>query len=161
MYHGGRLCPHTQTQDAGRPDRHTDFSGPAGGRYVLAVVQPVRSSPVHAEGQSFPLPQSAQSQLDAGATVYCQDTAYEVPPNSGLDQLLHTDQWTSTSAFQAEDADLVIHFGEFYELSLWSEGKAAFYDGYSGHSTKSYAYYTIPTGMVKDLITSLTALVPA
>lgn len=106
-------------------------------------------------------PQSAQSQLDAGATVYCQDTAYEVPPNSGLDQLLHTDQWTSTSAFQAEDADLVIHFGEFYELSLWSEGKAAFYDGYSGHSTKSYAYYTIPTGMVKDLITSLTALVPA
>ena len=106
-------------------------------------------------------PQSAHSQLDAGATVYCQDTAYEVPPNSGLDQLLHTDQWTSTSAFQAEDADLVIHFGEFYELSLWSEGKAAFYDGYAGHSTKSYAYYTIPTGMVKDLITSLTALVPA
>ena len=106
-------------------------------------------------------PQSAQAQLDAGATIYWQDTAYQVPPNSGLDQLLHTDQWTSTAAFQAEDADLVIHFGEFYELSLWSEGKAAFYDGYSGHSTKSYAYYTIPTGMVKDLITSLTALVPA
>jgi len=50
---------------------------------------------------------------------------------------------------------------ELYELSLWSDGKAAFYDGYSGHSTKSYAYYIIPTGMVKDLITSLTALVPA
>ena len=106
-------------------------------------------------------PQSAQSQLDAGATVYCQDTAYEVPPNSGLDQLLHTDQWTSTSAFQAEDADLVIHFGEFYELSLWSEGKAAFYDGYSGHSTKSYAYYAISTGVVQDLIVFLAALVPA
>ena len=106
-------------------------------------------------------PQSAQSQLDAGATVYCQDTAYEVPPNSGLDQLLHTDQWTSTSAFQTEASGVVLHFGELYELSLWSDGKAAFYDGYSGHSTKSYAYYTIPTGMVKDLITSLTALVPA
>lgn len=106
-------------------------------------------------------PQSAQAQLDAGATVYCQGTTYEVPPHSGLDQLLHTDQWTSTSAFQAEDADLVIHFGELYELSLWSDGKAAFYDGYSGHSTKSYAYYATSTGVVQDLIASLTALVPA
>ena len=106
-------------------------------------------------------PQSAQAQLDAGATVYWQDTAYEVPPHSGLDQLLHTDQWTSTSAFQAEDADLVIHFGELYELSPWSDGKAAFYDGYSGHSTKSYAYYATSTGVVQDLIASLTALVPA
>ena len=106
-------------------------------------------------------PQSAQAQLDAGATVYWQDTAYEVPPHSGLDQLLHTDQWTSTSAFQADDADLVIHFGELYELSLWSDGKAAFYDGYSGHSTKSYAYYATSTGVVQDLIASLTALVPA
>lgn len=106
-------------------------------------------------------PQSAQAQLDAGATVYWQGTAYEVPPHSGLDQLLHTDQWTSTSAFQAEDADLVIHFGELYELSLWSDGKAAFYDGYSGHSTKSYAYYATSTGVVQDLIASLTALVPA
>ena len=106
-------------------------------------------------------PQSAQAQLDAGATVYCQDTTYEVPPHSGLDQLLHTDQWTSTSAFQAEDADLVIHFGEFYELSLWSEGKAAFYDGYSGHSTKSYAYYAISNNVVQELIASLAALVPA
>ena len=105
-------------------------------------------------------PQSAQAQLDAGATVYWQDTAYEVPPHSGLDQLLHTDQWTSTSAFQAEDADLVIHFGELYELSLWSDGKAAFYDGYSGHSTKSYAYYATSTGVVQDLMASLTALVP-
>ena len=106
-------------------------------------------------------PQSAQAQLDAGATVYCQGTTYEVPPHSGLDQLLHTDQWTSTSAFQAEDADLVIHFGELYELSLWSDGKAAFYDGYSGHSTKSYAYYATSTGVVQDLMASLTALVPA
>ena len=106
-------------------------------------------------------PQSAQAQLDAGATVYWQGTTYEVPPHSGLDQLLHTDQWTSTSAFQAEDADLVIHFGELYELSLWSDGKAAFYDGYSGHSTKSYAYYATSTGVVQDLIASLTALVPA
>ena len=105
-------------------------------------------------------PQSAQAQLDAGATVYWQDTAYEVPPHSGLDQLLHTDQWTSTSAFQAEDADLVIHFGELYGLSLWSDGKAAFYDGYSGHSTKSYAYYATSTGVVQDLMASLTALVP-
>lgn len=105
-------------------------------------------------------PQSAQAQLDAGATVYWQDTAYEVPPHSGLDQLLHTDQWTSTSAFQAEDADLVIHFGELYELSLWSDGKAAFYDGYSGHSTKNYAYYATSTGVVQDLMASLTALVP-
>ena len=105
-------------------------------------------------------PQSAQAQLDAGATVYWQDTAYEVPPHSGLDQLLHTDQCTSTSAFQAEDADLVIHFGELYELSLWSDGKAAFYDGYSGHSTKSYAYYATSTGVVQDLMASLTALVP-
>ena len=105
-------------------------------------------------------PQSAQAQLDAGATVYWQDTAYEVPPHSGLDQLLHTDQWTSTSAFQAEAADLVIHFGELYELSLWSDGKAAFYDGYSGHSTKSYAYYATSTGVVQDLMASLTALVP-
>ena len=103
----------------------------------------------------------AQAQLDAGATIYWQDTAYQVPPNSGLDQMLHTDQWTSTSAFQAEDADLVIHFGEFYELSLWSEGKAAFYDGYSGHSTKSYAYYAISTNVVQELIASLAALVPA
>ena len=39
-----------------------------------------------------------QAQLDAGATIYWQDTAYQVPPNSGLDQMLHTDQWTSTSA---------------------------------------------------------------
>ena len=106
-------------------------------------------------------PQSAQAQLDAGATIYWQDTAYQVPPNSGLDQLLHTDQWTSTSAFQAEDTDLVIHFGEFYELSLWSEGKAAFYDGYSGHSTKSYAYYAISNNVVQELIASLAALVPA
>ena len=106
-------------------------------------------------------PQSAQAQLDAGATVYCQGTTYEVPPHSGLGQVLHTDQWTSTFAFQAEDADLVIHFGELYELSLWSDGKAAFYDGYSGHSTKSYAYYATSTGVVQDLIASLTALVPA
>ncbi len=106
-------------------------------------------------------PQSAQAQLDAGATIYWQDTTYQVPPNSGLDQLLHTDQWTSTSAFQAEDADLVVHFGEFYELSLWSDGKAAFYDGYSGHSTKSYAYYAISTNVVQELIASLAALVPA
>ena len=55
----------------------------------------------------------------------------------------------------------MIHFGELYELSLWSDGKAAFYDGYSGHSTKSYAYYATSTGVVQDLIASLTALVPA
>ena len=55
----------------------------------------------------------------------------------------------------------MVHFGEFYELSLWSEGKAAFYDGYSGHSTKSYAYYAISTGVVQELIVSLAALVPA
>ena len=59
-------------------------------------------------------PQSAQSQLDAGATVCCQDTAYEVPPHSGLSELLHTDQWTSTSAFQTEDAQVVPPFGELY-----------------------------------------------
>ena len=106
-------------------------------------------------------PQSAQAQLDAGATVYWQDTAYQVPAHSGLSELLHTDQWTSTSAFQTEDAELVMHFGELYELSLWSNGKAAFYDGYSGHSTKSYAYYATSTGVVQDLIASLTALVPA
>ena len=57
-------------------------------------------------------PQSAQSQLDAGATVYWQDTAYQVPAHSGLSELLHTDQWTSTSAFQTENAELVMHFGE-------------------------------------------------
>ncbi len=106
-------------------------------------------------------PQSAQTQLDSGATVYWRETAYDVPADSDLGELLHTDQWTSVSAFQAGDADLAIHFGELYELSLWSDGKAAFYDGYSGRSTKSHAYYTIPTGVVEDLIASLTALVPA
>ena len=46
-------------------------------------------------------PQSAQSQLDAGATVYWQDTTYEVPPHPGLDKMVHTDLCTPTSAFLA------------------------------------------------------------
>lgn len=103
-------------------------------------------------------PQSAELQPDAGATVYWRETSYVVPDEADLGQLLHADQWNSTSAFQTEAADLVVHFGELYELSLWSDGKASFYDGYSGRSTKTHAYYTIPMGVVKELTAALTAL---
>lgn len=103
-------------------------------------------------------PQQAQTRLDAGATVYWQEISYIVPDEADLGQLLHADQWSSTSSFLAEDADLVVHFGELYELSLWSDGRAAFYDGYSGYSTKAHAYYSIPTGVVKELTVSLAAL---
>ncbi len=103
-------------------------------------------------------PQSAELQLDAGATIYWQETSYVVPDEADLGQLLHADQWSSTSAFQTDAADLVVHFGELYELSLWSDGKASFYDGYSGHNTKAHAYYTIPLGVVKELTAALTAL---
>lgn len=56
-------------------------------------------------------PQSAELQLDAGATIYWQDTSYVVPDEADLGQLLHADQWSSTSAFQTDAADLVVHFG--------------------------------------------------
>lgn len=103
-------------------------------------------------------PQSAELQLDTGATVYWQDISYSVSADNDLGDLLHTEQWASSSAFQADEADLVLHFGELYELSLWSDGKASFYDGYSGRSIKAHAYYTIPTGVVKELTAALTAL---
>lgn len=103
-------------------------------------------------------PQSAQVQLDTGATAYWQKASYSVPADSPLADLLHTEQWTSSSSFQNTEADLVLRFGELYELSLWSDGRASFYDGYSGRSTKAHAYYTIPTGVVKELTAALAAL---
>lgn len=103
-------------------------------------------------------PQSAQVQLDTGATAYWQDVSYSVPADSDLAELLHTEQWTSSSSFQTAEADVVLRFGELYKLSLWSDGRASFYDGYSGRSTKAHAYYTIPTGVVKELTAALTAL---
>nr|WP_317322908.1 hypothetical protein [uncultured Flavonifractor sp.] len=102
--------------------------------------------------------QSAELQLDTGATAYWQETAYLVPAHSDLGELLHTGQWTSAAAFPTEKAELLLCFGELYELSLWSDGRAFFYNGYTDYGVKTQAYYTIPLGVVKELTAALTAL---
>ena len=102
-------------------------------------------------------PQAAAKQLDLGAIAFWDTVSYIIEEDSGLDTLLHTDQWTSTSSFDSDEADLKLRFGEFYELSLWSDGKAAFYSGYSGRATKSHAYYTIPAGVVQELTSALSS----
>ena len=69
--------------------------------------------------------------------------------------------WISSAAFDRGEADLTFRFGERYKLSLWSDGRAAFYDGYAGRSTKSHAYYSIPAGVVGELTAALAVSAPA
>lgn len=104
-------------------------------------------------------PTAAQTQLEAGADATWREQTYQIPEDSGLGSLLHTDQWTVSAPFEGGEAEVVLHFAPLCHLSLWSDGKASFYDGYfSNHSVKTHAYYTIPTGVVKELTTALTAL---
>ena len=102
-------------------------------------------------------PQAAAEQLDLGATALWDTASYTITEDSGLDTLLHTDQWTATSPFQDDEADLVLRFGELYQLSLWSDGRADFYFGYSGRTMKSHAYYAIPNDVVGELTSSLSS----
>ena len=39
-----------------------------------------------------------------------------------------------------------------YELFLWADGRAAFYDGYAPGDTQEWAYYILPSGVVVELL---------
>ena len=106
-------------------------------------------------------PQAAELRLENGATASWDKTTHTVPKDAHLSALLRANQWTSSAAFDGGEADLTFRFGERYKLSLWSDGRAAFYDGYAGRSTKSHAYYSIPAGVVGELTAALAVSAPA
>ncbi len=102
-------------------------------------------------------PQAAELRLENGATASWDATTRTISKDDHLGALLQANRWTAASAFQAGEADLTFRFGERYKLSLWADGRAAFYDRYTNRTTKSHAYYLIPNEVVSQLTAALAA----
>lgn len=101
-------------------------------------------------------PQAAAEQMENGALIRLgTDTYYDLAAGSGLETLLQTDAWASTDAFSVQEPALALSFGELYELYLWSDGRAAFYDGYAPGGTSLWSYYTLPAEAVASLLSAL------
>lgn len=101
-------------------------------------------------------PQAAAEQVENGALIRLgTDTYYELAAGSGLGELLQTDAWASTGAFSVQDPALTLSFGELYELYLWTDGRAAVYDGYAPRDIRLWSYYVLPAEAVSNLLSTL------
>ena len=99
------------------------------------------------------LPQSAAEHLESSTLLRTGDGFYyELEEGSGLGTLLRSEDWSSIPAFSAGEPELSLRFGEQYELFLWADGRAAFYDGYAPGDTQEWAYYILPSGVVVELL---------
>lgn len=99
------------------------------------------------------LPQSAAEHLESSTLLRTGDGSYyELEEGSGLGTLLRSEDWSSIPAFSAGEPELSLRYGEQYELFLWADGRAAFYDGYAPGDTQEWAYYILPSGVVAELL---------
>ena len=101
-------------------------------------------------------PQAAAEQVEKGGQIQVGAGSYDtLSEDSGLGELLQADSWISTDSFRPEETALIFRFGELYELYLCPDGRAAFYDGYAPRNTQMWSYYTLPDGVVDDLLSNL------